>query len=111
MPMLTYVATYRLRPCGLAKGEDGHATRLVSTRIADFCLHHAAARAERRRRTVAKAQGWPEARTELISVELVGEGLEGEARAQARIMTLGLAGGEDVAWRLVAAVPVDARAG
>lgn len=105
--MLTYVATYRLRPAeGLDTGSPRSRPPMVSVRIADFCLHHAAARAEWRRPSVAASEGWHPGRTELVSVELAGEDQAGEALARARITALELAGCAEEAERLVAAAAI-----
>lgn len=72
--MLTYLATFRLR-C-VASGDEWTAAQScpsVSLRIKDFCLRHAAARAEWRLPVIAARQGWHPGRTELVAVELEEE--------------------------------------
>lgn len=72
--MLTYLATYRLRPA-LAEPTAALASAApsVTVRILDASLAHAAARAGWRLPLVAAAQGWHPGATELVAVELVAE--------------------------------------
>lgn len=75
--MLTYLATYRLRPAGATPDATDPDGLSVTVRIRDCSLPHAAARAGWRRPLVAAAQGWHPTATELVAVELVtgdGEG-------------------------------------
>jgi hypothetical protein len=72
--MLTYLATFRLR-C-VASGDEWKSARrcpTVAVRIRDFCLRHAAARAEWRLPVIASEQGWHPGRVELVAVELMVE--------------------------------------
>jgi hypothetical protein len=101
--MLTYVATYRLRAADDSAAATGADPPTVTVRIADFSLHHAAARAEWRRPNVATAEGWHPGRTELVSVRLASEEREGAARSRARTTALQLVGCPEEAGRLVAA--------
>ena len=111
--MLTYRATYALRPVGTPVQANGADTGpAVTKEISDWSLRHAAARAEWRIPRVAASRGWHPGATELIAVELVGESLT-EHRPEDRAISLAreLADCDEEAYRLVAAAAVVAGVG